>query len=107
MHGSTGASSERVLSGPTSAGRLSAGTGGLLPDLTLATPSGAPVALGQYSGRRNLVVVLLDAGSPGEIVARLLAPLVHARATLDEEEAEVLVVRPDGAGALADDEAGS
>ncbi|HEX5435961.1 MAG TPA: hypothetical protein VFW98_02290, partial [Gemmatimonadaceae bacterium] len=47
------------------------------------------------------------AGSPGEIVARLLAPLVHARATLDEEEAEVLVVRPDGAGALADDEAGS
>jgi hypothetical protein len=85
---------------------LSAGTGELLPYLTLATPSGAPAALGQDSGRRNLVVVLLGAGSPGEIVARLLGQLVQARATLDEEETEVLVVRPDGAGALTDAEAG-
>jgi len=74
-----------VLSGPTPAGCLSAGRGELLPYVTLATPSGAPVALGQYSGRRNLVVVLLGAGSPGEIVARLLTQLVHARARLDND----------------------
>lgn len=103
MHANEVMASERMPSGPTPAGGLSAGMGELLPHVTLATPSGTPIALGQYSARRNLVVVLLGAGSPGELVSRLLRQLAHARVALDEEESEVLVVCAGSADALADE----
>lgn len=103
MHANEGETSERIPSGPTPAGRLSAGTGELLPSVTLATPGGTPIALGQYSSRRNLVVLLLGAAEPDEAVARLLAQMVDARAAIEEEEAELLVVRPGSAGRWADE----
>lgn len=97
----------RTPHGPTPAGCLSAGTGEILPYATLATPSGAAFTLGQYRGRRNLVVVLLGAGSPGNIVSRLLAQLARSRVALEEEEAEALVVRTGDAGGLSEEMARS
>lgn len=88
------AASVRAPSGATPAGCLGAGTGALLPTGALIAPSGRPFSLGQYSGRRNLVVVLPGTGAPGEAVYRLLAQLAQSRKALDEEEAEVLVVLP-------------
>ncbi|HEY9426925.1 MAG TPA: redoxin domain-containing protein [Gemmatimonadaceae bacterium] len=81
--------------GTTPAGCLSAGTGMLFPDVTLPTPDGMPVSLGQYRGRRNLVVVLLGAGAPDERVASLLGQLAQSSAALDEENAKLLVIRTD------------
>jgi peroxiredoxin len=82
----------KAASGPTPAGCSSAGTGQLLPDAALPTSSGGTLSLDWYRGRRNLVVVLLGAGEPGDEVARLLLQLVQVRAALQDEEAEVLVV---------------
>ena len=97
-------SSEGMVRGPTPAGCLSAGTGKLLPHVTLATPSGAAFALGKYSARWNLVIVLLGAGAPGEPVSRLLAQLAQARVALDEEDARVLVVGTGNADRLSKEE---
>lgn len=77
---------------PTPAGCLSAGTGRILPDATLPTPSGPPVSLGHYHGRRNLVVILLGAAAPGHDVSRLISRLAQSRAAIHDEDAEVLVV---------------
>jgi hypothetical protein len=65
----------------------------LFPDVTLPTPNGMPVSLGQYRGRRNLVVVLLGAGAPGERVVSLLEELTRSSAALDEEDAKLLAIR--------------
>jgi hypothetical protein len=65
----------------------------LFPDVTLPTPDGMPVSLGQYRGRRNLVVVLLGVGAPDERVVSLLEGLARSRAALDEEDAKLLVIR--------------
>lgn len=100
-------SSERPRRGPTPAGCLSPGTGELLPDVTLTTPSGVPVSLGQYSGRRDLVVALLGAGTAGDVLGRLLDGLARSRAAIDEEEAAVLVVRPADAARMPDDATGA
>ena len=103
MQGNEAESSKRVHS----AGCLSAGTGELLPSVTLSMPSGTAFALGQYSGRRNLVILLLGTGSPGERVSRLLAQLAQSRVALDEEDAKVLVVHTGDAAWLSDEESRS
>ncbi len=87
------ASNESAQSGTTPASCPSAGTGMLFPDVTLPTPDGVPVSLGQYRGRRSLVVVLLGAGAPDERVVNLVEELVRSRAALDEEDAKLLVIR--------------
>jgi len=91
-------SQSQVPGGPTPAGCASAGTGRLLPDATLPTASGTSMSLDWYSGRRNLVVVLLGAPAPDDEVARLLSQLAQGRAALRDEEAEVLVVAAGAAG---------
>lgn len=94
-------STDQAPSGPTPAGCSSPGTGQLLPDVTLPTPSGSAVSLDRYSGRRNLVVVLLGAVAPGNELSRLLTQLAQTRATIADEEAEVLVVAAGNASELA------
>ena len=93
MRASQVAMDESVRRGTTPASCLSAGTGMLFPDVTLPTPDGVPVSLGQYRGRRNLVVVLLGAGAPDECAVSLIEELARARAALDDEDAKLLVIR--------------
>jgi hypothetical protein len=76
----------------------------LFPDVTLPTPSGVPVSLGQYRGRRNLVVALLGAGALDERVVRLLEQLARSGAALDEEDAKLLVIRTGDTDPLPIDE---
>jgi hypothetical protein len=76
----------------------------LFPDVTLPTPSGVPVSLGQYRGRRNLVVALLGAGALDERVVRLLEQLARSGAALDEEDAKPLVIRTGDTDPLPIDE---
>jgi hypothetical protein len=76
----------------------------LFPDVTLPTPSGVPVSLGQYRGRRNLVVALLGAGALDERVVRLLEQLARSGAALDEEDAKLLVIRTGDTDQLPTDE---
>ena len=92
MHASRVAADESVRLGTTPASCLSAGTGMLFPDVTLPTPDGMPVSLGQYRGRRNLVVALLGAGAPHERVVSLLEELARSSAALDEEDTKLLVM---------------
>lgn len=103
MQENTAMTSERAPSGPTPAGCLSAGTGKLLPPANMVTPSGKAFSLGQFHGRRNLVVVLPGAGASSEAVERLLTQLARGRAALDEEKAEVLVVLPGDADGPRDE----
>lgn len=103
MQENTAMTSERAPSGPTPAGCLSAGTGKLLPPANMVTPSGKAFSLGQFHGRRNLVVVLPGAGAASESVERLLTQLARGRAALDEEKAEVLVVLPGDADGPRDE----
>jgi hypothetical protein len=65
----------------------------LFPDITLPTPDGTSVSLGQYRARRNLVVVLLGAGAPDERVVSLLEELARSRTELDDEAAKLLMIR--------------
>lgn len=93
MRASQVAMDESVRRGTTPASCLSAGTGMLFPDVTLPTPDGVPVSLGQYRGRRNLVVVLLGAGAPDERAVSLIEELARSRAALGDEDAKLLVIR--------------
>ncbi|HEX6965311.1 MAG TPA: hypothetical protein VF166_05900 [Gemmatimonadaceae bacterium] len=93
MQQQTARPNAQMPSGLPPAGCRSAGTGDLLPDITLPTPSGEHVTLGHYSALRNLVVVLLGANAVDESVAHLLTTLTESRAAMIDEETEVLVVQ--------------
>lgn len=75
-------SEHQTPSGPTPAGCSSPGTGQLLPDATLPTPSGTPASLERYDGRRDLVVVLLGAGTPSGETSRFLTELEQSRSAV-------------------------
>jgi hypothetical protein len=76
----------------------------LFPDITLPTPDGTSVSLGQYRGRRNLVVALLGAGAPDKRVVSLLEELARSRAALDDEAAKLLMIRTGDTDQLPIDE---
>jgi hypothetical protein len=58
------------------------------------------MSLDRFSGRRNLVLVLLGAGAPGDEGSRLIAQLAQSRAAIADEETEVLVVVAGNAGEM-------
>lgn len=58
------------------------------------------MSLDRFGGRRNLVLVLLGAGAPGDAISRLLQQLGQSRTSLADEEAEVLVVAAANAGEM-------
>ena len=94
-------STDQVPGGLTPAGCSSPGTGQILPDATLPAADGTSLSLDRYSGRRNLVVVLLGACALDNELSRLLPQLARSHATMDIEEAEVLVVAAGDARELA------
>lgn len=62
-----------------------------LPPISLASSEGRRVALTDYRGRRNLVVVFVGE-MKGEVARELLADLARHNAAFAEEEAQVLAV---------------
>jgi peroxiredoxin len=76
-------------------GRSPGGTGRLFPDATLPMEGGGSLSLGRYRARSALVVLMLGPGALAEPAARLLGQLADARAELEAEGGQVLVIVAD------------
>ena len=76
-------------------GRSPGATGRLFPDAVLATADGQPLSLERYRPRWNLVVLMLGAGPLAAPAARLLEQLAVARAEVEAEDGQIVVVAAD------------
>lgn len=69
-----------------------AGTGRMIPEVTLPAADGSEVSLESYHSRWNLVLVLEGDAAGAERVHRLVSSLARHPDELDEETARVLLV---------------
>jgi hypothetical protein len=76
-------------------GRSPGGMGRLFPDATLPTVDGHSLSLGRYRPRWDLVVLMLGPGPLPGPATQLLGQLADARAELEAEDGQVLVIVAD------------
>src|SRR5688500_2890749 len=69
--------------------------GRLFPDATLPTVDGHSLSLGRYRPRWDLVVLMLGPGPLPGPATQLLGQLADARAALEAEDGQVLVIVAD------------